>query len=83
MKPTKRERRPAMKRRLGDLANGLYSTLLAMGARERRAAMDALAGLSGTNCGWTLYEMRFVLAEFVKQASWPHSKRWTKEKPHE
>lgn len=58
-----------IKRHLADIANEAYASILRLAPRQRRAALRALDGMSETNCGWTEFEMRPVLREFIRMAS--------------
>ena len=62
------------KNELGEIAGGLYRRIYELTPRQRRAVLRMLDGLTSTNCGWTLYEMREVLRGFVSAASHSRSK---------
>lgn len=62
-------RKPSAKSVLADIANEAYGRIVEMTPRQRRAALKVLDGLTTTNCGWTLYELRGSLREFIRMAT--------------
>ena len=52
-----------------DIAYGAYGKIIMTTPRQRRNMLKALGKLTTTNCGWALWDMRGILAEFIGMAS--------------
>jgi hypothetical protein len=60
---------------LTELAERVYSTIYDMTPTQRRRALRTLDGLTTTNCGWTVFNMREVLRTFIFMATPQRRKR--------
>jgi hypothetical protein len=65
----KKQTRRKMRDRLGALVDPVYLQIYNWAPRERAAALRALAKLTQTNCGATLYNSRALLRTFVEWAT--------------